>query len=225
MSEPMAYSAFRLPPPCDFDHPLAQSIDLSLPVWAKRVAARILVDNEGTPAEAAEAVANIKAATESPIEAALLGALQELNQIGFGIEASMAIMADRIGWSIGRVHTELASLLPTHFRRYVFLIVTPQVRIGEYRADLLLTLVDGRPGREAIRHTVVECDGHEFHERTKEQAARDRARDRALLAMGVPTIRFTGSEIHADPMRCAVEAMTLAGVRGVSFEAAEDAAE
>lgn len=39
---------------------------------------------------------------------------------------------------------------------------------------------------------VIECDGHEFHERTKRQAARDRSRDRAIQAFGYRIFRFTG---------------------------------
>ena len=46
---------------------------------------------------------------------------------------------------------------------------------------------------------AVECDGHEFHERTKEQAQHDKARDRALTADGWRVLRFTGSEVWADP--------------------------
>jgi hypothetical protein len=52
---------------------------------------------------------------------------------------------------------------------------------------------------------VVECDGHEFHERTKEQARADKSRDRELTAMGYTVLHFTGSEIHADPWKCARE--------------------
>lgn len=51
---------------------------------------------------------------------------------------------------------------------------------------------------------AVECDGHDFHERTKEQAANDRARDRELMLSGVRTVRFTGSEIYRDPQGCAL---------------------
>jgi hypothetical protein len=53
------------------------------------------------------------------------------------------------------------------------------------------------------RHLVVECDGHAFHERTKEQAARDRSRDRAFQEGGAQVFRFTGSEIFNDPVKCA----------------------
>ena len=72
-----------------------------------------------------------------------------------------------------------------------------QVAIGPYFADFLIWT----PGFAL----AVECDGHDFHDRTKQQAAYDRARDRELLRLGVPVIRFTGSEIHHDANRCARE--------------------
>jgi len=60
-----------------------------------------------------------------------------------------------------------------------------------------------------LKPVIVECDGHDFHERTKEQAARDRSRDRALQAGGFHVLRFTGSEIHREPLKCALEAIRL----------------
>src|SRR5215467_10594120 len=42
---------------------------------------------------------------------------------------------------------------------------------------------------------VVECDGHEFHERTVQQASKDRRRDRMLQRRGVPILRFTGTDV------------------------------
>ena len=50
---------------------------------------------------------------------------------------------------------------------------------------------------------AVECDGHDFHERTKAQAARDRSRDRRLQDAGIAVYRFTGSEIYRDAFACA----------------------
>lgn len=50
---------------------------------------------------------------------------------------------------------------------------------------------------------AIELDGHDFHERTKEQAARDRSRDRALAKAGWQVLRFTGSELWKDPRKCA----------------------
>jgi very-short-patch-repair endonuclease len=48
----------------------------------------------------------------------------------------------------------------------------------------------------------VECDGHNFHERTKEQASHDKQRDRRLAAAGITTLRFTGSDIYNRLDQC-----------------------
>ena len=77
----------------------------------------------------------------------------------------------------------------------------PQHKVGPYRVDFLLRVEEG--GR--TRGLVIECDGHDFHERTKEQAAADRERDRWLQAHEYIVFRFTGSQIWNDPMRCAGE--------------------
>lgn len=50
--------------------------------------------------------------------------------------------------------------------------------------------------RDAIARIAVELDEHEYHERTPDQALRNRSRDRALTAAGYTTMRFTGREIH-----------------------------
>lgn len=75
----------------------------------------------------------------------------------------------------------------------------PQAKIGAYRVDFLFRCVCGSKNA----YVVVECDGHDFHERNKEQAARDRSRDRDLTSRGLTVVRFTGSEIYADPAKCA----------------------
>ena len=56
----------------------------------------------------------------------------------------------------------------------------------------------------------VECDGHDFHEKTKEQAARDKRRDRALVLGGLRAVfRFTGSEVWNHPMKCLLDTAVL----------------
>lgn len=50
---------------------------------------------------------------------------------------------------------------------------------------------------------VVEVDGHEFHDRTKQQASSDRTRDRQLTLDGYRVVRFTGSDVYNDPEQCA----------------------
>lgn len=59
------------------------------------------------------------------------------------------------------------------------------------------------------RRVAVELDGHDFHERTKEQARRDRARERRLIAMGWTVVRFTGSEVYQDAERSVREALAI----------------
>lgn len=76
----------------------------------------------------------------------------------------------------------------------------------EYRADACLCF---RDYLGELVYIVIECDGHDYHERTKKQAARDRSRDREMMTAGYYVMRFTGAEIYADPAKCArqVEAM------------------
>lgn len=61
------------------------------------------------------------------------------------------------------------------------------------------------------RRLVVECDGHEYHERTKKQAKRDRSRDHRATLDGYDCFRFTGSEIWCDPWGCAEQISEWAG--------------
>jgi very-short-patch-repair endonuclease len=79
------------------------------------------------------------------------------------------------------------------------LFCVPQMPEGPYRIDFAFFMSDGAD----VRKLAVECDGHEFHERTKDQAERDRSRDRALQERGYTIYRFTGREIYRDPMKCA----------------------
>lgn len=89
------------------------------------------------------------------------------------------------------------------------LIIEPQAQLEGWekgwRVDFLIHAWEfGRiSGRAQWRRLIVECDGHPFHERTKEQAARDRSRDREFQMRGYTVLRFTGSEIHNKPLDCA----------------------
>lgn len=79
--------------------------------------------------------------------------------------------------------------------------LVPQYQFEGYRIDFAL-IGNGR-------RVAIECDGHDFHERTKEQARHDRSRDRRMTAAGWAVCRFTGSEIHKDARRCAMEAIAF----------------
>jgi len=54
----------------------------------------------------------------------------------------------------------------------------------------------------------IEIDGHDWHEKTKEQASSDRKKDRKFLASFAPTIRYTGSDIYKDPDSCVVDTLS-----------------
>jgi very-short-patch-repair endonuclease len=93
--------------------------------------------------------------------------------------------------------------------------IEPQRQLGDYRVDFLTTgavqrFVDGGP-REGTRELlgsaqiIVECDGHDFHDRTKAQARRDKRRDRALQLLGLDVFHYTGSELFEDVFKCAHE--------------------
>ena len=79
--------------------------------------------------------------------------------------------------------------------------VTRQIEIAPYFADFVLVYREG--GESNLRFVVVECDGHDFHERTKKQAQHDKRRDRFLQAEGFPVLRLTGSEIWRSPIKTA----------------------
>lgn len=79
--------------------------------------------------------------------------------------------------------------------------IAPQFRVGVYRLDFAVLLA----GPHYMAKLAIECDGHEFHSQTKEQAAHDRMKDRAVATAGWPVLRFTGSEIASDVYRCTKE--------------------
>lgn len=85
-------------------------------------------------------------------------------------------------------------------------IIAPQAQVGGARVDFLIV---HKNRDERVLKIVVECDGHDFHERTKEQAERDRSRDRQFQAEGFKVFRFTGSEIFRRATACAEEVADL----------------
>lgn len=56
------------------------------------------------------------------------------------------------------------------------------------------------------RPLVIECDGYDFHQKTKEQVIRDNERELALKFAGFDVIRFSGSQIYRNPLKCVDDA-------------------
>ncbi|MCP4343287.1 MAG: DUF559 domain-containing protein [Desulfobulbaceae bacterium] len=80
------------------------------------------------------------------------------------------------------------------------LILTPKDKF--YTIDFLLELTKEIDLiTHSVANIVVEIDGHDFHERTKEQAKRDKERDRYFTKAGYKVYRYTGSEVFQNNQR------------------------
>jgi very-short-patch-repair endonuclease len=115
---------------------------------------------------------------------------------------------------------------PAPFEFFNAAAVQPQYVVGRYRVDFkvsvyevdlkdssdLATADDGAPAEHLWKSgsILVEVDGHDFHERTKEQASHDKEKDRALQAAGFKVYRYTGSDIWHRCMDAAVEVVAAA---------------
>lgn len=91
-------------------------------------------------------------------------------------------------------------------------LMMPQYPWNGYRIDFVLRLP-----RYRFKYLFIECDGHNFHERTKEQAARDRLKDRDVQQAGYPVLRFTGSEIYRDANSCGSQVISFINERYDDF--------
>lgn len=120
---------------------------------------------------------------ESPIEVALGAAF---------------LVADRLYYLRPNLGVTLAWASDEKSYRADAVLLIPQFPWNGYRIDFALRVPQYRCG-----YIFIECDGHDFHERTKEQAARDRAKDRLIQQAGYPILRFTGSEIYRNTGNCA----------------------
>ncbi len=118
---------------------------------------------------------HLKSRCESPIEVTMLRSLLAHFSIGRGT-----------GEAVGE--SPFGTLYQQH---------EVTVEGSNYRLDFAVIA----PGL----NLAIECDGHDFHERTKEQAANDKSRDRAFTRAGWAPLRFTGSEIHRNADGCALE--------------------
>lgn len=76
----------------------------------------------------------------------------------------------------------------------------------KYRVDFLIPVIYKNQENKCF---VVECDGHEFHQKTKEQVERDNTRMRKLQKCGYEVIRFSGTEIWHRPYKCAKEILNI----------------
>lgn len=140
----------------------------------------------------------------SPIEKQFLEAWMELVQVFYPYSTFEPI------WSLVRFQSlsETSKFTSLHVRQLD--VVCQQAPIDNYFADFALGRVVMQGDiLKKLAVVVVECDGHDFHEKTKEQAQHDKARDRVFVSLEYRVLRFTGSEIHRDAHACALEVDNL----------------
>ena len=73
-----------------------------------------------------------------------------------------------------------------------------------YRIDFLYQ----EDYEEDIEHPfrlAIECDGHDYHEKTKEQVIKRNKRDMDLKMAGYDVLHYSGSQIFKKPMGCVID--------------------
>lgn len=90
--------------------------------------------------------------------------------------------------------------------------IIPQYEISvdgkNYRADFVFDtqecIIEDADYKNDFK-LVIECDGHDFHEKTKEQVQKRNERDFDLKRAGYDVIHYSGSQIFKNSMKCAKE--------------------
>lgn len=96
----------------------------------------------------------------------------------------------------------------------------PQIEVKcediTYRLDFCICLMDADLAFAAYCHDLslpkvaIELDGHDFHEKTKEQVDHRNRRDRELQRNGWIVFHFSGRELLQKPVRCCEEVLDAA---------------
>lgn len=76
----------------------------------------------------------------------------------------------------------------------------------KYRVDFCIPVIYKNQENKSF---IIECDGHEFHQKTKEQVERDNTRMRDLQKQGYEVIKFSGTEIWHRPYKCASDILNI----------------
>lgn len=89
---------------------------------------------------------------------------------------------------------------------FELILEVPKETISGYIPDFILYT-------SSICHAsvkfAIEIDGHNFHEKTKEQASNDKKKDRTYLKNCFIPIRFTGSDVYHDAESCVKDTLEI----------------
>lgn len=84
--------------------------------------------------------------------------------------------------------------------------VEPQYKIRTEKQNRIMdfAIIDADTDDQDIV-VFIECDGFDYHAKTKEQFTYTQQKDRELKTMGYNVLHFTGTEIYTNPLKCADE--------------------
>lgn len=105
------------------------------------------------------------------------------------------------------------------------LLIGCQWGIDRFRVDFFLRYeIRNWVPNSCVRtaEVIIECDGHNYHERTKEQARCDKSRDRRLARLGFTVFRYTGSELFNDAFGCVEEILGFLSDKAVKAPRLEE---
>ena len=95
-------------------------------------------------------------------------------------------------------------------RDIAYLYLEPQYDIvangNKYRADFYFdnnVILESKHVCDNPFRLIIECDGHEFHEKTKEQVKKNNNRNFDFQKEGYEVLHFSGSQIYNEPFECA----------------------
>lgn len=103
-----------------------------------------------------------------------------------------------------------------HLIQHINVRLEPQVPVGNYRVDFVANPLEhfemGRFPTEVtdalakiLPKYAIEIDGFPYHDKTPEQAERDKRRDRYIQSQGYTVLRFAAREVLRDPRMCTGE--------------------
>lgn len=101
-----------------------------------------------------------------------------------------------------------------HGKNYIFgLGIYPQQEIENYRVDFEVCnygcLLNSDGSQQKPVSVIIECDGHNFHERTEKERRYEKKRDRYLQSRGYKIFHYTGSEICKNALNIAAEIISF----------------
>jgi very-short-patch-repair endonuclease len=90
-------------------------------------------------------------------------------------------------------------------KEYIFLFSQKEIFTNEkrYIVDFFFESDQYVNLFETNKKIIIECDGYNFHQKTKEQIKHDNEREYDLKMAGYEIIRFSGSQIYNEPFKCA----------------------